>query len=862
MGLTRQHLQTRLTRFEFEALVLQDLGWKKVDAAKLQGVITEVSPPLTWRLLAEAYESRGCLIVTGSLRGATQPQTFYRWLDQFIPLYSDPLVVWVDPDGQRSLWCWLGGNAEQPYWRTRCIVKEQGDQDWAARLLALKGDQLPPGVRLADYLSPFTTVSAPELMAGFQHSWETLVQALKAIPLVSERQHYAMMLLCRLIAMAQLQRRGYLGGDEWYLHNQFGQSQQRGADQFFQTVLQPLFQQGLTLPLEDRLRPIIQKFGALPFLPASPFSLNELDQRWAHLPLADAAFEPALTWLGDWLLATDPPPLHLLLAIAEQLVNGHREGALATPEPILNTLCDRTLNATLLDWGTGVTGRSYRSIEHLLMAITPEQAGELLKQLGQLTILDPACGSGRFLVAALQHLIYVGQVLKGIAALGQPRNMPIWAQGSTRARATATTAKGTNTLIFCRHLLTHCLYGLDLWPPAVELTRLQLFLQAVEHTTETQELAGLPDLTLTILQGNGLLGLVQVEAERFDQVQPKGRKPAKATPDINESTLQGNLLQPLLADTYQGVLAERQVRLEHYRSQTQLLAESGTVPTYAQADFLRDRLQELNQIAQEKLTHLLWSECSQQLGIRIQYQDAAGHRQSRLLEVTDLELLEPFHWGFYFHQLLRDRGGFDVVLSHFPGGTVQPSEAEFVELYQDLLEQKQVAPSTFLHNRKQVLTIDVDLRRAWSDYRGQFSLPNQYFRRSDQYPHTGQPTLARSQGRLYWSRLWLERAVQLLRPGGRCGLVLDPFWGQASSASLRHWLQEHTHLEGVIDLANHHQLWPELPSRSVLSLVWLKRQGKTPGYPYRAYNRVASSLSVDALGHLLQRLINLAEETW
>ena len=78
-------------------------------------------------------------------------------------------------------------------------------------------------------------------------------------------------------------------------------------------------------------------------------------------------------------------------------------------------------------------------------------------------------------------------------------------------------------LAIYRHLLTQGLYGLDLWPAAVELTRLQLFLQAVEQTRHSQELVGLPDLSLTILAGNGLVGLVQVEAERFEQVE--GQRP-------------------------------------------------------------------------------------------------------------------------------------------------------------------------------------------------------------------------------------------------------------------------------------------------------------------------------------------------
>jgi len=850
MALTPAHLQTRLARFEFEALFCQDLGWAMGQphrpGAEAMGEFSALQS--SW--LAELSHAQGVIVVMGSRPPVTMASDFHGWLDQFIQIYPDPLVVWVEPTGQRSLWCWLGGSTDQPYWRSRCMLKGQGDRDWATRLLTLQAGGPDPPLRLGDRLNPVSPDS--DLLSGFQHSWQTLIEALGAVPQGGEREHYAMVLLCRLVAIAILQRQGYLGADDWYLHNQFGQSQQRGADQFFQTVLQPLCHQGFTLPPEERPLPVQTRFGPLPFLPNSPFRPSPLDQRWGQGPIADAAFEPVLTWLGDWLLSTAGQPLELLLGVAEGWVNGRGGQPLTTPEPILAALCDRTLNATLLDRAAVLTGQCYGSIDHLLMAIAPSQVGPLLEELGQLTLLDPACGSGRFLVAALKQLTYLAFALGGIAVLGK-ETLPQWVQGKTPGTAIP------DSLAIYHHLLTHSCYGVDLWPPAVELARLQLFLQAVECTNTPQDLVGLPDLSLTILPGNGLIGLVRVEAERFDQVQPRGRRTVTTEPSTAEKPLQGNLLQPLLADTYQGVLAERQVRLEHYRSQTQLLAEAGNVPAYAQADFLRDRLQDLNQIAQAKLTHLLWNESSQQLGIRVQSQDATGRRQSRLLEVTDVEAQTPFHWGFYFHPLLQNRGGFDIILSHFPPGAVQPSTTEFVARHQDLFQHKQVAPSTFLGNRQQVLTIDGDLAQAWRQYRSTYSYPSQYFRRSSHYPRAGQSQVHQAQSRLYWSRLFLERTVQLLRPGGRCGLVLDPFWDQANSAPLRHWLQAQSQIEGVMDLSNHQDLWPTLPPRTTVTVLWLRQGGATPEPPYRAYTRAANALSAAALGELLQSLIDLAE---
>lgn len=688
-----------------------------------------------------------------------------------------------------------------------------------------------------------TAEQLPDLVAGFHQSWQRLTEALGPLP-GGQRVHYATLLLGRLIAVAALQQRSYLGGDEWYLHNQFGQSQQRQLDGFFGQVFQPLCHQGFTLPAEERSPAFGQRFGPLPFLPTGPFRFTELDLRWGHVPLADGAFEPALNWLAD-LAAAAPTGLDAGLGLLlEQVVNDHGGMALATPEPLLGALCDRTIHATLLDRGEALTGRRHRSTDLLLQDLSPTEAGALLAELGQITLLDPACGSGRFLVAALHQLVDLAQGLRAIAASGSPKNLPAWAKP----------AASDATLGLYQHFATHALYGLDLWPPAVELARLRLWLQGVQHTTQPAELTTLPDLTLTVLVGNALVGLVQVEDERFDQVPPKRGAKAKATEPA--APLQGNLLQPLIADSYQSALAERQVRLEHYRSQTQLLAEVGSVPAYAQADFLRDRIDELNTIAQGKLTQLLWSECSQQLGLRVP--DPVGDRPTRPVSPADIDAAQPFHWGFYFHGLLRDRGGFDIVLSHLPRGVIEATQAGFVEQYAPLFEQKQVASSTFLHNYREVLTIDPDLAQAWAEYRGQFTWLSHYLRRSEQYPHSSQAGEGQNQGRLYWSRLFLERSLQLLRPGGRCAVVLDPFWAQGNSAPLRHWLERQTHLATVLDLSNHRGLWPHAPARTTLCALWLRSQGQTPGSPYAAYTK-DSALDPTALGDVLQRLVDLAK---
>jgi hypothetical protein len=852
MGLTVQHIQQRLARFEFEALFLEDLGWSNLGAAALSPW-----PQSGFRLAHQGLATVG--VIPGLAELGLSSPVLSRGLAEIAALEGDPLVIVTTANAARSLWCWQTGRPEAPTWRTRVLIRGQSDRDWANRLLRIHRDRWSAPHRLGDALTTADRPLTAERFQGFQRSWQTLTEALAALslPETVNRRHYALVWLNRLIAVVALQQKGYLGGDEWYLHNQFGQSQQRGRDRFWSEILLPLCHQGFTLPPEERPLALQQRLGTIPFVPTGPFTIHALDALGASQILPDAAFEPALDWLGDGLMEPTIDLADGLAEILEKAVNQAEGVGMVTPEPVLWALGDRTLSAMVLDRATDLTGQVYASIDHLLLTLAPDQAAALLGELGQLTLLDPACGSGRYLRWALQHLL---SLIQSLAALVPATRRPAWVSAAPPGSV------DSQELAHYRHLATHSLYGVDGWPVAVEMARLQGFLAGVQYTNRASDLTRLPDFTLTLLPGNALIGLVNVDPERFDQISPRGRRspapvsPATVPPVDREPPRQGNLLQPLMADTYQAILAERQVRLEHYRSQTQLLAETGHVPAYAQSDFLRDRLEELNQTAQAKLNHLLWSEASQQLGLRVPRQDCPDRRLSRPLTQADVDALDPFHWGFYVHGLLRDRGGFDLVFSHFPEGVVQPTAAGFVKIYEDLFQAKTVAPSTFLHNHKQVLTIDPDLTRAWAHYRGQFSLPNQYFRRSGHYPHSGQPAPGQTQGRLYWSRLFLERSLQLLRPGGRCGVVLDPFWATANSAALRHWLEAHTELGSVVDLANHRGLWPELPPRTTLSLLWLSKQGHTQGCPYSAYDRASNAPTPSHLGALLQRLIDLGKE--
>lgn len=680
---------------------------------------------------------------------------------------------------------------------------------------------------------------------AFQASFDSLYAGIGGVGRRCDRTHYSLVVLGRLLATLALQRHRWLDQDEWYLHNKFGQSQQQGQDQFFAHFLPMLWFRGLTLPPQERPLAVLQQLGQVPFLPTGPFQPHPLEQQYGHRQIPDGAFEVALEWLGDLAQSLAQHPglamTDLLAPLFEQFVNQQGDRPLVTPLPVVQALCDRTLHHVLSQRVHALTGHTAPWTE-LLTELDPDTARTLLEELPQLAILDPACGSGRYLIAAFQAL---GQIYAALAArvtqAGQP--LPAGLQpGPT----------GCQALVISRQILKGSFYGVDLSPQAVDLARLQLFLCLVEQGSQPQDLQGLPDVTLNVLQGNALVGLVRVDSERFDQV---------PSPGSGAVALQGNLLQPLLAEDYRSILTERQIRLEHYRDQTHLLSEVNGIPGYVQAEFLRDRIAELNRTAQGRLNQLLLSEFSQQLGLRYRQSDRQGRPQRRPLTGDDIAALQPFHWGFHVHELLA-RGGFDLVICHPPWGAWQSTPEGFYRAFQDLFERKGIALEAFRHHRKQLLTLDAELATAWRDYGGQFTYLGDYFRRSEAYRHSAHSLAPQVPMRLYQARLMLERSHQLLRPGGVAAFLLPGnLWHQENAEHLRHWLQQENRILAVVEFSNHQKVLGSLPARTTVSLLWLEKGGTPADYPHLAWTQPATAPTTADLERRLQGLIDLPKQS-
>ena len=127
--------------------------------------------------------------------------------------------------------------------------------------------------------------------------------------------------------------------------------------------------------------------------------------------------------------------------------------------------------------------------------LDPMLEGKTPQQASNLAVVDPACGSGSFLVAAYQRLLD-WRLSRYLEYKRPPKQIHQTSTGSWRLT--------TNER---KRILLDNIYGVDIDPQAVEVAKLSLLLKVIEGETQT-ELAIerlLPDLEDNIKCGNSLI---------------------------------------------------------------------------------------------------------------------------------------------------------------------------------------------------------------------------------------------------------------------------------------------------------------------------------------------------------------------
>jgi hypothetical protein len=369
----------------------------------------------------------------------------------------------------------------------------------------------------------------------------------------------------------------------------------------------------------------------------------------------------------------------------------------------------------------------------------------------QLSIVDPACGSGHFLLAAARRL----------------------AAHVARLRANGTPSVGEYQHAL-REVVGRCIHGVDLNPMAVELCRASLWMEAVD-----------PGLPLTFLdshiqQGNALLGTTPelmargIPDEAWNPIEGDDRKVASALKRRNKAEREGqrSLIERWTetADTVSDELLKAVSAVES--------APDSDMPALARKRTAWQAVVDSDGYRHQRLVADAWCAAfvwPKQPGPTADF--APTHQQWQHLRdpgfaapaltvqiATELAgQCRFFHWHLQFPQVFA-RGGFDVVLGNPPWERIKLQEQEFFASRHDGIA---VAPNAAA--RKKLVSAlaqsDPVLWNEWCAASRRAEGESHFVRASGKYPLCGK-------GDVNTYALFAEHNRGSLTPHGRAGFIV------------------------------------------------------------------------------------------
>ena len=302
------------------------------------------------------------------------------------------------------------------------------------------------------------------------------------------RRELALLNTSRLLFLAFLEAKGWLDGDRDFLSRSYARCVS-GRGRFHARVLRPLFFGTLNTRPRDRA-PAARAFGRVPFLNGGLFARTPLERRFRALTFPDeemgalfadllgryrfTAREDRATWSEA---AVDPEMLGKAFESLMAPPERRASGAYYTPQALVARTTSAALTCAL---ATGDVSADDAAAALRGDPLPARTGAALADRVQRLRVLDPACGSGAFLVHALEQLATLASTL-----------------GDDRPASDIR-----------RDVLARSIFGVDVNPTAVWLCELRLWLSVVIDSPEDdpRHVPPLPNLDHHVRVGDALAG--------------------------------------------------------------------------------------------------------------------------------------------------------------------------------------------------------------------------------------------------------------------------------------------------------------------------------------------------------------------
>ncbi|MHA4774580.1 Eco57I restriction-modification methylase domain-containing protein [Streptomyces sp. MSC1_001] len=448
-----------------------------------------------------------------------------------------------------------------------------------------------------------------------------------------------------------------------------------------------------------------------------------------------------------------------------------KTGSYYTPSSLVDVLLDSTLDPVI----DKAQERGERQAAEAGQT-GAEAAETIIAELLTLTVCDPACGSGHFLVAAARR------IAKRVAAVRH--NTPEPTPESVRHALHEVVAK--------------CVYGVDLNPMAVELAKVSLWMEALEPGK------ALGFLDAHVKLGNGLIGATPallrggIPEEAFKAVEGDDAAVARRWQRENKEQHKGVFTLDAEADALVSVTNAK------FASELRTLVDSSPTEKLGQVRALAERYHRWEQspeytnalkIADAWCAAFMWEKTDTAptpvtQGVFKSLQSAEGEGAGAL-EETHREIgrlseeYRFFHWHLEFPEIFNVpedpaaegvdpvtgwAGGFSCVLGNPPWDKVDFEDKKYFSVVEPTLAdisgtaRRTAIAEWAAENPEEGERYAAARRRVKSSFL--------FLGSSGAYPQLRKGLSVKGVNSLQTDQLFTERFVSVTAPEGRCGTVV------------------------------------------------------------------------------------------
>ncbi len=318
---------------------------------------------------------------------------------------------------------------------------------------------------------------------------------------------YTRTVVNRVLFLLFIEEKGWLDGDIDYVENKYEEVAEEDDTHVYDDLFEPLFfealsEQGTTE--SDRL-------GQIPFLNGGLFERKDIEE---DVEIDEAFFDKLLSpedgddgepkgFLrrykislhesnpSEQELVVDPEFIGRIFEMFMQEDERSEVGAFYTPKPITAYMAKNALKQHLVEQ-TDISHEKAVSLvsDHTAPeSLTDDQIEAVDDALRSATVLDPAVGSGAFIIAMLEELVAISEALDG-------------SRDDDRSR-----------FQLKKEFIADTLYGVDIDPGGIELCKFRVWLHLMqdlnanhEEFVNSNEKFALPNLGFKFFVGNSLVG--------------------------------------------------------------------------------------------------------------------------------------------------------------------------------------------------------------------------------------------------------------------------------------------------------------------------------------------------------------------